>query len=985
MTARTHVLAAPLLAAFALAGVVTAHAACVYTPLTSGVAAPVAAPSGNFTFTQSVFYWTAAAVRPQPGDDWDLRVYSGTAADPACVSGQLASSVASGSNIDFVIGDFNADPLGTYYAVANRYSGAADASVQWDDGPDAITVDSPGDANSMYAPDLVRVYDVFLIGGTSYAIDFFPETGGSGRLALFRNTGGGTYWAGRSASQLEVSGPTTYTAPATGFYALVVINDAAATFGYTLAVSSSPCGVPLSLSTTTPAFALPPGGAFAFEGSFPWWMGLAVRGNGGDWDAKLESSPAGGAAPECPSGVLASSALGGGTVDLVVGDFYHSNPGWYFGYASQFSGGASASVQFTSTQGDLTINGQATGASFGAGDLAHMYNVFLQAGHTYTFNFGAPAGINLALFANPEGGSYFVGRPSAVLTTGTTANYTAPTTDYYGIAVMNDAALAAGYTLEVAECGAVTALTPGTIETTPRPYAYYSFQQNTAYWTVVGVRNPSVDWDLGVSQDNVNGSWPFCATTVLGTSGYPLPVMDLVVGDFNANPVGTYYVAADQFTIGAFSAADVQWDSGSDQIVPNDNNLPLYETGPGEIVKCWDVRLVAGQTYAFDLLHGGGAGLQLLLFRNASGGVYWSGRSSAQFETALTQTYTAPSTGYYGLVVVNDDGVTDSYRVRVRTCDPVVTLPAPPASWVTNHPVELASWVPSAGYWSPVAVRAALPAEDWDVGAYSSATGGALGACASGILAASSFVAGRTDFVVGDFNVNPPGTYDARANRFSGTGAAYMGAFPGGQTLAIGGPFATRHVSNSFLVESWDVFLNAGQTYTAFFTHDNTLDAKACMFAPTGGVSWQPRSGAILESAYSKSFVAPATGWYGVVVVNDGGDGQFDVGINNGVTAADGAPPPARDALHGASPNPGRAGLHLQYALHDAAEVTFDVIDMAGRRVAHLSPGAKGAGEWTEAWAATDEQGRALPSGLYFVRMRLGDRVVGTQKLTLLE
>lgn len=178
-----------------------------------------------------------------------------------------------------------------------------------------------------------------------------------------------------------------------------------------------------------------------------------------------------------------------------------------------------------------------------------------------------------------------------------------------------------------------------------------------------------------------------------------------------------------------------------------------------------------------------------------------------------------------------------------------------------------------------------------------------------------------------------------------------------------------RHWTNSTLVESWDVVLVAGQTYTAFLTYDNTLNAKVCVFSPTGGVHWQPRSGAFRESADSKSLVAPVSGWHGVVVANDGGEGQFGIGIRTGVTAAETAPPPARDALRGASPNPGRAGLRLQYALHEGGDVTFDVIDMAGRRVAHVTPGAKGAGEWSEAWAATDELGR----------------VIGTQTLTLLD
>jgi flagellar hook assembly protein FlgD len=77
--------------------------------------------------------------------------------------------------------------------------------------------------------------------------------------------------------------------------------------------------------------------------------------------------------------------------------------------------------------------------------------------------------------------------------------------------------------------------------------------------------------------------------------------------------------------------------------------------------------------------------------------------------------------------------------------------------------------------------------------------------------------------------------------------------------------------------------------------------------------------------------------------------------------------------------------MHFAYALHEGASVSFDVLDMAGRVVSRLEPGEKAAGEWSEAWRATDGAGQALHAGIYFVRMRTGGRVIGTRKITLLE
>jgi hypothetical protein len=203
--------------------------------------------------------------------------------------------------------------------------------------------------------------------------------------------------------------------------------------------------------------------------------------------------------------------------------------------------------------------------------------------------------------------------------------------------------------------------------------------------------------------------------------------------------------------------------------------------------------------------------------------------------------------------------------------------------------------------------------------------------------------------------------------------------------LTLNAPAQDPHQALGFLVESWDVLLTAGQTYSVIFGHDGGFNVKADVFKSTGGVFWGGRASATFETDRSMSFVAPTSGWYGVVVVNDGGSGMFRIGINTGTTAVDGAAPPSRDELRSISPNPGRAGMRFDYALHDGGEVAFDVIDMAGRRVSRFEPGQKTAGEWTDAWPATDASGRPLRPGMYFIRMRTGDHIVGTRKVTLLE
>jgi hypothetical protein len=66
----------------------------------------------------------------------------------------------------------------------------------------------------------------------------------------------------------------------------------------------------------------------------------------------------------------------------------------------------------------------------------------------------------------------------------------------------------------------------------------------------------------------------------------------------------------------------------------------------------------------------------------------------------------------------------------------------------------------------------------------------------------------------------------------------------------------------------------------------------------------------------------------------------------------------------------------VAFALPGAATVTVEVCDLRGRRLAVLSAGAALAAGWHElGWDRRDGAGRALPSGVYLVRLRAGAAV----------
>lgn len=87
-------------------------------------------------------------------------------------------------------------------------------------------------------------------------------------------------------------------------------------------------------------------------------------------------------------------------------------------------------------------------------------------------------------------------------------------------------------------------------------------------------------------------------------------------------------------------------------------------------------------------------------------------------------------------------------------------------------------------------------------------------------------------------------------------------------------------------------------------------------------------------------------------------------------------PTAARFALHGARPNPARAGdLRVAFALDSYAPATLALFDLNGRRVAAREVGALGAGSHTTRLS----EGERLAPGLYWLRLSQGSRHASTR------
>ncbi|MEK7329596.1 MAG: FlgD immunoglobulin-like domain containing protein, partial [Candidatus Eisenbacteria bacterium] len=303
-------------------------------------------------------------------------------------------------------------------------------------------------------------------------------------------------------------------------------------------------------------------------------------------------------------------------------------------------------------------------------------------------------------------------------------------------------------------------------------------------------------------------------------------------------------------------------------------------------------------------------------------------------------------------------------------------------------------------YWTGVGVRSAA-GSDWDLEMYAPGTFGLnpYPTCFSDPLA-GSFASSGVDFVVGDFNIGhtPPiintgNGYGVRAFRYAGAGNGTVEWDDGPDYITKdcnGGACGGTSGNNwSGVLDVWDVYLFANQTYTFDFTRTGSADIKLLLFSSAGttGPFVVPRSARVFETTNSSTVIAaPASGYYGVVLVNDNGlSGTYLVRVVTGIpTIGVGEAPGPVTGLRGVAPNPSAGRVQIQFALREPGAVAFEVLDMAGRVVARIPGRRWEAGTWSVGWDGRSSRGTPAAPGIYFVQMRVDERRVGLGRLALI-
>ena len=91
---------------------------------------------------------------------------------------------------------------------------------------------------------------------------------------------------------------------------------------------------------------------------------------------------------------------------------------------------------------------------------------------------------------------------------------------------------------------------------------------------------------------------------------------------------------------------------------------------------------------------------------------------------------------------------------------------------------------------------------------------------------------------------------------------------------------------------------------------------------------------------------------------------------------------PESPLILSAVPNPFNASTELGFELSSPGDVSLDIFDISGRKVANLANGTFEDGVHELAWDGRDNTNRELPSGIYMARLVAGEKIV-TKKLLL--
>ncbi len=409
-------------------------------------------------------------------------------------------------------------------------------------------------------------------------------------------------------------------------------------------------------------------------GSF---VALGLRSDAGSQHA-LTVYTATGTPPACGSGSLGSSDTPTG-VEVVIGDYRpgHNLNGPRYATGTRGSGAGGMTFEYENTS-RILVAGTPPESSLVAPPVLDVYQTFLEAGSSYTINLAsAGPGLKVLVFRNPDAISFWAGRgaPEMLASASGPTLFTAPVSDDYAMVVVNEDGAAGTYTLWVELCQE-----PDTLLSTFVRAVTYPYRDKLAiedlYWQGVGVRpQAGSDWNIALYDTARGAPEPICFEGLV-TSSSRTSGVDFVVGDLSSGPIKPFYVR--ELRAGGDGGGMVEWDAGPDEIAVGDTLNPIVAaTGPDDVLTVWDAYLTTGTTYTVLFSPFGAADLRWFLFANPAqgpGGERWFARDEAILNATGNALVTPTTTGWHGLVVVNENGAAGSYSLAIAGL-PFVDVP----------------------------------------------------------------------------------------------------------------------------------------------------------------------------------------------------------------------------------------------------------------------------------------------------------------------
>ncbi len=624
---------------------------------------------------------------------------------------ERASSLT-GYEVDFIVGDYNHNPIGNEHIEVVRYSGdTASYNLTFESGNGMLYPDGISRAGSWQDYNTVRVWDVPLIGGETVTFSLDVQTAGLDLgMALFKSNGD-DYYAGRtSAVWTRNAGAAgsdesyTYTVPEDDVYGLVFWSDTQVNGDFAIQIGPTP----YTLSEESPYYSAYDLRLFNYDPNAYYWSVVGTRPDAGTNVAATLYADENYLTP-----LETSSEYGSGYTEFVAVDYLHAPYNRDHWRVNKTGGTGNHRSEW---EHDPEILTGFTSESWAINHVVKIWDFNGLAGQNYFFRqYDSDPDLDTALYlmSSNDGDNYKRRNAYHGLSNfrgpaedGEYFNSTMPGNDWYGLVVTTHDDNGGGYSLMA---GPDIVLAEDVKQTLGDEVIFASTTIPWPWWTVFGTRpNSGASVDIWLYGDDAYTIGTLATSDQSSGDG-----VNFVVGDYNH--IGSGSTVYPRFMDDSISGStDIEFEGGGETLYFSIDDANIYDLNwpAGDVVEIWDSYLYAGEAVRFiveDL--SGNLDLGVALFAS-SGAAYYANEEQAAVSSnsagiggTETIIYTPPANDWYGVVVYNENDNGGDYRITIQdeSSVPAGDLPQP-----ESFGLEAASANPFAG---SVSLRYSLAAD----------------------------------------------------------------------------------------------------------------------------------------------------------------------------------------------------------------------------------------------------------------------------------